>query len=117
MLPIRVLVSLDRTVICCATTEKPRPASPARAASIEELREKYGLQPNKTKIDTETNITTSSNQDTNNNNIQYNFMKKIDVKKLNINDNNRNYRTNNNRLYDLKKINKNKNYNENTTIN
>ena len=41
MLPIRVLVSLDRTVICCATTEKPRPASPARAASMEEFRESF----------------------------------------------------------------------------
>ena len=76
--------------------------------TMEELRIKYGLEPNKKKIsETESNISTNTNQNSNiinnnnyiNNNNQNNFMKKIEVKKLNINDNNRNNSSNNKLKY------------------
>ena len=69
--------------------------------TMEELRMKYGLGPNKKKISqTESNKSTNANQNlnkinNNNKNNQNNFMKKIEVKKLNINDNNRNNSSNN----------------------
>ena len=81
--------------------------------TIEELRIKYGLEQNKKKIsETESNISTNTNQNSiinpnSNINNQYQFMKKIDIKKLN-NENIRNNRSS----YNNSKIYKNNYYNE-----
>ena len=89
------------------TGEKESKYNFYKIPTMEELRIKYGLEPNKKKIsETESNISTNTNQNSNivnnninndiiNNNNQYNFMKKLEVKKLNINDNNRNNSSNN----------------------
>ena len=75
--------------------------------TMEELRIKYGLVPNKQMtLESQSNISTTLNQNSNNttnksdNNIQNNFMKKIDIKKKNNIENNR---TNNN-IYTLKNL-------------
>ena len=81
--------------------------------TIEELRIKYGLEQNKKKIsETESNISTNTNQNSiinpnSNINNQYQFIKKIDIKKLN-NENIRNNRSS----YNNSKIYKNNYYNE-----
>ena len=71
--------------------------------TIEDLKLKYGLEPNKKKLsDIDSNISTTSNQNSSlNNNNPYNFMKKIDIKKIN-NNSNRNMRSNNININNLK---------------
>ena len=72
--------------------------------TIEDLKIKYGLEPNNKKLtDIDSNISTTSNQNSSlNNNNPYNFMKKINIKKRNINNSNRNNRSNNYNINNLK---------------
>ena len=76
--------------------------------TMEELRIKYGLVPNKQiTSESQSNISTTLNQNSNNtiiksdDNIHNNFMKKIDIKKKNNLENNR---TNNNNIFTSKNL-------------